>query len=124
MKTPANNAFINFIGFQLGWFACVLGAANQLPWLGVLISAPIIAWHLWQAGNPRLELTLMLIATFFGTLFDQSLLSLGLIEYPASTWPALLIPVWMMVLWMLFVTTLNVSLRWMRGKYLIATIFG
>ncbi|MEK9940662.1 MAG: DUF2878 family protein, partial [Methylotenera sp.] len=26
---------INFVLFQLAWFACVLGAANSQPWLGV-----------------------------------------------------------------------------------------
>jgi hypothetical protein len=25
---------VNFVAFQLGWFACVLGAAQGLPWLG------------------------------------------------------------------------------------------
>jgi len=124
MRLPANNAAINFVGFQLGWFSCVLGAAHQLPWLGVLIAIPIIAWHLQSAGNPRLELALILIATVVGSLFDQAILSLGLIEYPASSWPAWLLPLWMVMLWALFVTTLNVSLRWMRGKYVIATIFG
>jgi len=124
VKPPANNAVINFVGFQLGWFACVLGAAYQLPWVGVLIAIPIIIWHLHSAGNPRLELTLILITTIAGSLFDQAILSLGLIEYPASSWPAWLLPLWMVMLWALFVTTLNVSLRWMRGKYVIATIFG
>jgi len=28
----------NIICFQLGWFSCVLGAANHYPWLGVLAS--------------------------------------------------------------------------------------
>lgn len=124
MKTPANNAAINFVGFQLGWFACVLGAANQLPWLGIVVAIPILGWHLWQANNPRLEIALMLIATVFGSLFDQSLLSLGLIEFAPNSWPSALLPAWMMVLWMLFVTTLNVSLRWMRDKYVISILFG
>ena len=32
----------NLIGFQIGWFSCVLGGANQLPWFGVLLSAMIL----------------------------------------------------------------------------------
>lgn len=124
MKLPANNAVFNFVGFQLGWFACVLGGAHQLPWLGLLVGLPIIAWHLRGANDARPELVLILMATVLGSLFDQTLLSLGLIEYPASSLPAWLLPIWMSVLWALFVTTLNLSLRWMRGKYIIATLFG
>jgi hypothetical protein len=30
----------------------------------------------------------------------------------------------MVCLWLLFATTLNVSLRWMRSKHLLAMIFG
>ncbi len=33
-------------------------------------------------------------------------------------------PYWIISMWMLFATTLNVSLRWMRGRYFIALIAG
>ena len=33
------NILANAIAFQLGWFACVLGGANQMPWLGTLVAA-------------------------------------------------------------------------------------
>ena len=53
---------INFIAFQIGWFACVLGGAHQLPWFGTLLVGIIIAIHLSRASQPRAELFLILIA--------------------------------------------------------------
>jgi Protein of unknown function (DUF2878) len=115
---------INFVLFQIGWLACVLGAARQLPWLGVGMVLAIVAWHLWQARLPKSEAILLLIALFIGGLFDQMLLSLNLVSYQAHGWGAALVPAWILALWLVFVTTLNVSLRWMRGKWLVAILFG
>ncbi|MFZ0468432.1 MAG: DUF2878 family protein, partial [Thiogranum sp.] len=47
----------NALAFQLGWFACVLGGANQLPWAGTLVAVLIAAWHLSRAQRPGRELT-------------------------------------------------------------------
>jgi Protein of unknown function (DUF2878) len=119
-----NNKIINFVLFQIGWFACVLGAARQLPWLGVLVVLAIVAWHLWQARQPKVEVILLLIALLIGGLFDQMLLSLNLVSYQAHGWSSTLVPAWILALWAVFVTVLNVSLRWMRGKWLVAILFG
>ena len=50
---------INFVLFQLSWFACVLGGANALPWLGPLAVALFIAYHLTQAPRPTAALGLL-----------------------------------------------------------------
>jgi hypothetical protein len=120
---------INFVLFQIGWFACVLGAARQIPWLGVIIVLAIVAWHLLQARQPKSELILLLIALLIGGLFDQMLLSFNLVSYQAHGWNSALghsniVPAWILALWLAFVTTLNVSLRWLRGKWLVAILFG
>ncbi|HEX5538980.1 MAG TPA: DUF2878 domain-containing protein [Methylophilaceae bacterium] len=120
-----NRVVINIVGFQVGWFSCVLGAAQAMPWLGPLVAAPILAWHLLNAANIRDELKLIIVASLLGALFDQTLLSAGLLRFADSAaWPAYLLPAWMMALWLLFNTTLNVGLRWMRGRILIAALFG
>lgn len=120
-----NRTLLNVVGFQFGWFCCVLGAANGMPWLGPLVALPVVGWHLFDAGDPRAEFKLILIASVLGSLFDQALLSAGLLRFVDSAiWPAYLLPVWMMALWLLFNTTLNVSLRWMRGRLAVAMVFG
>ena len=126
---PKPHIIINFVLFQIGWFACVLGAAKQMPWLGVIVVAAIIFWHLSQAKPAKPELILLAIALVIGGAFDQVLLSSHLINYQAHGWeflnnPSALTPSWILALWAEFVTILNVSLRWMRNKPLVAILFG
>jgi hypothetical protein len=115
---------INFSLFQLSWFACVIGAAKDLPWLGVIITFIFVIWHLSRAKIAHQELLLLVCALVLGGLFDQTMQSLNLISYQAHLWSEALIPAWILALWLAFSCTLNVSLRWMRGKHLIAIIFG
>jgi hypothetical protein len=114
----------NFILFQIGWFACVIGAAKQSPWLGVIVVAAIVVWHLSQAKQAKLELILLALALLIGGIYDQLMLSSGLISYQAPGWLAGLVPVWILALWAVFVTVLNISLRWMRNRRLVAILFG
>ena len=46
----------NFVLFQLGWLACVLGGASERPWLGPLFVVLFVAWHLHVALRPHREL--------------------------------------------------------------------
>lgn len=114
----------NFILFEIGWFACVIGAAKQMPWLGVVTVFAIVAWHLTQAKQVEKELQLLLIALVIGGTFDQIMLNHQLISYEAHGWSSKIVPVWILALWAEFVTVLNVSLRWMKGRWLIAVLFG
>lgn len=115
---------VNFILFQIGWFACVIGAAKQMPWLGVATVVAIVAWHLTQAKQAKKEGQLLIIALVIGGTFDQIMLNHQLITYQAHGWSSMLVPVWILALWAEFVTVLNVSLRWMKGRWLIAVLFG
>lgn len=121
---PKSQIISNFILFQIGWFACVIGAAKQLPWLGVIVVAAIVAWHLSLSKQAKPELILLALALVIGGIYDQLMLSSGLISYQAHGWIASLVPAWILALWAVFVTVLNVSLRWMRSKWLVAILFG
>ncbi len=121
---PKSQIISNFILFQIGWFACVIGAAKQSPWLGVIVVAAIVAWHLSQSKQAKPELILLALALVIGGIYDQLMLSSGLISYQAHGWIASLVPVWILALWAVFVTVLNVSLRWMRNRWLVAILFG
>lgn len=115
---------IHFVIYQIGWFACVLGAANQKPWLGVITVLAIMIWHLLQAKYAMKEVKLILITVVLGFLFDQMMLNHQLITYQAHGWSVLIAPVWILALWAEFVTILNINLRWMRGRWLVAVLFG
>ena len=115
---------LNFVLFQITWFASVLGSAKGYPWLGAIIVTLSLFWHLSQAKPKLIEAKWCLIALVIGAVFDQMILSLGLIQYNNNGWSASMVPVWILALWLAFALTLNVSMRWLRGKYLVALVFG
>jgi hypothetical protein len=115
---------VNFAAFQFGWFACVLGAANGLPWLGPMVVAAAVALHLLTARRPRSELCLVLAAMGLGLVADSALLATGWLSYPVGLWLPGLAPYWIIAMWALFATTLNVSMGWMRGRPVLTVLMG
>ena len=114
----------NIVLFQIGWFGCVLGAANGLPWVGSVLALIIAGLHLRLAQRPRVELKLLLIAVMIGYAWDSAIASVGLITFTGGGLAQGLAPLWMAALWLVFATTLNVSMRWLRGRWLLAALFG
>ncbi len=115
---------LNFVLFQLAWFACVLGAAHGMPWLGPLAVAAVATVHLIRAPNGWSEFALLLLAATIGTVFDSALVSTGWLAYPSGQWHPMLAPYWIIAMWIGFATTLNVSLNWLKGRSLLAALFG
>ena len=70
-------AVVSFVGLQMVWFACVLGAAHGYTWLGPIVFVPVLAVHLrTQArGARRKELALLALAALAGFLVDTALLA-------------------------------------------------
>jgi hypothetical protein len=118
------NILINAVAFQLGWFACVLGGANQLPWLGTLVAVLIVYWHLNQAQHPGREFALLAVVGVIGALWDSLLVAIGWLDYPSGTLLSNTAPHWIVAMWVLFASTLNVSLRWLRGRWMLAMLLG
>lgn len=115
---------VNFVAFQLGWFACVLGAAKGLPWAGVLVVLAVVALHLALVRRPLPELRLVAFAMALGLLLDSLLLATGWLSYPSGNWLPGMAPYWIVAMWALFATTLNVSMGWLRGRPLLAVLMG
>lgn len=116
---------VNFLASQLGWFACVLGAAHGHPWFGGLLALVLIGLHLRATPDRRREASLIATAAAIGLVADTLLLNAGRQTY-ASPWPGgiPLAPLWIVVLWAQFATTLRWSLRWLLGRPLLATALG
>jgi hypothetical protein len=117
-------ALTNFLMFQAGWFATVLGAANGAPWIGPVVVLAIVAIHLRSARRPQSEALLVASAVALGLVADSLLLATGWIAYPNGGWVPGLAPYWIVGLWALFATTLNVSMGWLSGRMLLAALFG
>ena len=61
-----NKIVINIILFQIGWFACVLSAANNHPLVGASISLFIIVSHVLLSGEYKQEIRIIVIAMVIG----------------------------------------------------------
>lgn len=116
--------FINFVAFQIGWFACILGGARSWPWVGPLVVAAVFALHLASSKGRSAEAVLGLSAGVIGFFVDSGLIALGvyspvrvLIRAPWST-------LWLVFLWVNFATTLNVSLGWLQGRLGLQAFLG
>jgi hypothetical protein len=116
--------FWNFVIFQLGWFACVLGAVHKQVLWAVVVTLAYIAFHAWRSPSPKTEISLLMKAFIFGLVADTLIMHLGIINF-GDAWPSpYLSPLWMWILWVLVATTVNGSLSWLRGRPVLAAVLG
>jgi len=116
---------VNYLGLQLGWFACAWGAANGFKWLGPLIVLIHVVIHLYWSKSRRRELVFLGIVTMLGLVVDSVQKITGLVDYAGDfqllPWLA---PAWIVGMWVLFGTSLNGSLKWLEGRYIAAAFLG
>jgi len=115
---------LNIIAFQLAWFGCVTAAAADHAWAGTLLIALVLAGHLWRAPRQRAETALIAGAVVMGVAWETLAVQAGWLRYPSGTLVDGLPPHWIIALWALFATTLNVSMRWFKGRWTAAALAG
>lgn len=114
----------NLVLFQIGWLACVLSGAARRPWIGALVAVSIVGVHLLRADRREPEIKLILIAVVIGAAFDSLLVWQAWLRYPSGILVPNTAPYWIVLMWGLFATILNISLRWLRGRWVIAALAG
>lgn len=118
-------AAINLLLCYLGWVACVLPAANALPWIGPLALVPLLLVHFaFLSPDRRVDAFLLAAAAALGLSADALLVQFGLIAFPSSAQLLTPSPLWMVALWINFALTINLCLSFLAGKYLLASLFG
>ena len=115
---------VNFIGFQVGWFACVLGAAHDKELLGIFIALGIVIYHVVNQGDSFKELKLVLIALAIGLLWETWVLNLDILRYPSHPDALFWAPTWLIMMWALFATTINLSMGWLKGRWVLSVFMG
>lgn len=114
----------SLIGYQLVWFAAVIGAGHGLAWPGVVGMLLYAACQLAAARHYKADLSLMATAIVLGLLVDGGLVRTGLASYTAP-WPsAALAPAWILALWATFALTFTQSLRWLQTRLWLAALLG
>jgi hypothetical protein len=115
---------LNFIAFQVAWFACVLGGANDRAMAGTMVVGAVIGLHLTLAQRSLPEALLIAAAAVIGLVWDSWVVAFGLISYPAGNFAPGLAPYWIVAMWALFATSLNLSMAWLKGRTWLAALFG
>jgi hypothetical protein len=111
-------------GFQLGWFACVLGAAANNPWVGPIFVGFLALLHLILLPMRMVQLRLIFFAALLGTVSDGLLIQLNVFNFTGSALPAWLSPLWLTAMWINFALTLRISMSWLLGRYWLGAVLG
>ena len=114
----------SLVGYQLVWFAAVIGGGRGLAWPGIAGMLLYAACQLVGARHYKADLSLMATAIVLGLLVDGGLIRAGLASY-AAAWPsAALAPAWILALWATFATTFTQSLSWLQTRLWLAVLLG
>jgi len=114
----------NFLVFQLAWFAAILGAAHGVPAWGSAAVGAAIAWHVAVSARPSVEAKLVAFACLLGFAIETVSVQSGWLAYPSGQPDPHLPPYWLVGLWGLLAIALNVTLRWLKRKPLLAAALG
>jgi hypothetical protein len=106
---------INFMLFQLGWFACVLGGAHNYTVTGSITALAIIAYYVISSPTPAGTIRFLIAVTVIGAVFESLLVITDMAHYQYGQWSSYLAPYWMMLMWPVFATTINSSLSWLTA---------
>jgi hypothetical protein len=131
-RSPARDAaaptrvrqLANFVVFESAWFACILGAAHGEPGWGTAAVGAAIAWHLAISARPATELALVAILGAIGLVAESLVLAQGHVAYPNGQLVPWLAPYWLVALWAELGMALNVTLRWLKRRPLLASVLG
>jgi hypothetical protein len=115
---------VNYLLYQAGWFACVLGAAAGWPGSGFLVALTLVALHLMLSGDRLRELRRIALAVAMGVLVEGLHITAGTYRFTSGTVVALLPPPWLLVMWAQMATTFDFSMRPVVARPAAAAMFG
>ena len=116
----------NIISANIGWLACVFGAASGHHWLGLLVVGILFMIHITAIERHRIRLifSVALASVLIGFLTDTALILLGTVEPNRWFMPAPFTTLWDLVIWANFSLTLNLSLRFLQKRPFAAAVLG
>jgi len=115
---------VNITLFQIGWLSCVLGAVNGMSLVGPIFVIVAVGLHLIVAPMPTREMQMLAGVSLLGLAWETLMIQTGFLAYNGGLIMNGLPPYWIIAMWFLFATTLNVSLRWLHGRKLLAAALG
>ena len=89
---------VNYALYQIGWFACVLGAASRRPWAGCLIGMILVGVHVALSVQRVLEVRLVVLATAVGAAVEMIQIAAGTYRFTSGTVNDALPPPWLLAM--------------------------
>lgn len=123
MLVSTKSSLLNLVLYELGWFACVLGAAWDVGALGATLAIGLAVIHLVISDRPEKEWPLMLAAVCIGLVVDTLHARLGVLEFRGHQ-AGTVAPLWVLALWLQFATVLHFCLSWLSRRYFLASVLG
>ena len=116
----------NVISVDIGWGACVLGAAWGYHWLGMVVVLLLLIIHIAviERNKIRIVFIVALITIATGFLADTLLIILGTVAPNRWLMPPPLTALWDLMIWVNFSLSLDRALRFLQKKPLLAAVLG
>ena len=118
--------FWNLISVNIGWLACILGAARGHYWLGLVVVSILFVIHITAIERHKMRkiFIVALLTTAIGFLMDTTLIIVGAVEPNRWVMPAPFTTIWDLMIWANFSLMLDVSLRFLQKRPLVAAFLG
>ena len=120
------SAIINYFGFSIVWICCASTPSLEMPLLAPIITLIFLFFHFSIIAYKRYqELQLIIFAIFLGAIVDSGFAIFNIVQYNGviNQFPNLA-PIWVLCLWAGFASQVNYAMRYLRGKYLLISLYG
>jgi hypothetical protein len=119
--TPSRSS-VDFILFNVCWIANLYSALHSILWIGPAVTVVAVAIHLFPDDNRGREILILLVIVISGYGWDTCLQWAEFMNFPLDT--GALPPLWLFSQWFALGLIFRDTLRWLRGRYLLAAFLG
>jgi Protein of unknown function (DUF2878) len=121
--TTPMKKLINAAWFQIGWWACIIGASHGQEVAALVLCSVLVCLHLVYTDHMRQDIQLALIVLLIGIVTDSAFQCFSIISfYGWSIGP--LSPFWLWMLWLMFALTLRSSLAFLHSRLALSALLG
>ena len=114
----------NLFGYQLVWFAAVIGAGRGSPWPGVVAALLFVVAQGWASPRRGADARLVAVALVLAVATDGAIAHAGWLQYAAAAPAIAHAPLWIVALWAAFAMTINHSLAFLQHRPWLACLLG
>jgi hypothetical protein len=117
------NIFLTLCGFEITWFACVIGDYKGYPSLGIIIGLIYLTLFFYLAKDRIKAINICIKYSILGIIFD-SFLSYSELYVINTSFMFGFIPIWLVVLWISFTTLFVDILIFLKKRRFISFLAG